>query len=147
MHPDSSSAKLVLRAQTTLRGTSIQQAGPAPKRPHAGGGARLEKHSGLWLKSGGLEVKMGRGEEEKQTKQQLSPPSSPSPMKPLSEPLPGVGVELTAPQAGPAAPVRPASLEGERVFQGGPLERPRGAGRGDRTPSHGRKAVRGSRDP
>lgn len=26
-------------------------------------GHAQEKHSGLWLKSGGLEVKMGRGEE------------------------------------------------------------------------------------
>ena len=79
----------------------------------------MERHLGLWLKSGGLQVKTGRGEEDKQTEQPLSPPSSPSPPKPPSEPLPGVGVVLTAPQAGPAPPVQAASLEGERVFRGG----------------------------
>lgn len=84
--------KLGLRAQTTLRGTSIQQAGPAPRDPMQEAGARSEKHSGLWLGNlGVLEVKMGRGEEEKQTKQQLSPLPLPA-LEASLRASPGVGV-------------------------------------------------------
>lgn len=113
------SCKAGLQGTDDSVGNLHSAGGASPQETPCRRVACSEKHSGLWLKSGGLEVKMGRGEEEKQTKQQLSPPSFPGPLKPPSEPLPGVGVGLTAPQVGPAPPVQAASLEGEPVLQEG----------------------------